>query len=103
MIENKTLTSFFQKSIQGNSFQSDSWKKHLDGAVSRGRDDVVEVKVDDVDGCSMAEKNSLEVDLLGRHNVPHCNGPILWWHCVVEDAYITVIMTCICIRVCMRI
>ena len=50
---------------------------HLYRSVSRSRDDVLAVEVDNIDGCSVADENPPEVDVGGGLHVPHGDGSVL--------------------------
>ena len=50
---------------------------HLDGAVARRRDDVLVIEVDDVDGGTMADEDTTEVDVRRRLHVPNGDRTVL--------------------------
>lgn len=50
---------------------------HFDGTISRGRDDVLIVEIDNIDCGSMTDQNSTEVDFSGANHIPNGDAPIL--------------------------
>lgn len=53
------------------------WSADLYGPITRGRDNVLVVKVDNIDGGPVSDEDSAETDVRGRGHVPHGDGAIL--------------------------
>lgn len=49
---------------------------HLNGAVPRGRDDVLVIEVDHVDGGPVTHEHAAQADVSRRGHVPHSDGAV---------------------------
>ena len=69
-----TASTALYRLTSGKSKQAIS---NLDGPVSRSRDDIFLVKVDDIDCSPVSHQHPPKVDLRRWLHVPHCDGAIL--------------------------